>query len=368
MRTFVYAEGGSNKFWNIELRGDSFLVTFGRVGTTGQTQRKEFDDAAKALKEHDKLVAEKLKKGYKETTAKAATSPLVASLESALVENPDDLAAHMAHADYLSEQGDPRGEFIQVQLALEDASRKPAERKKLRQREEELLKLHGRQWLGETGRFLWGKWCGPDRPWRYSFARGWLDSIRVLPGPTEAVEALAQAPEVRLLRRLEVVYDMRYHPFDFGQSVEGPAKAFGVEDEDVYEFLEDGYVLTPLLASPYLGNLRVFKVGFSDDGPNNLEHSTMVNPFDDVTADRVLKLLQRCPRLEELYLNDFVGHVGPLFLSPALGGLRGCNTTSATPTRTRVPISPSTRWRPSPITRPCETCTRCGSTPGATPR
>jgi hypothetical protein len=136
------------------------------------------------------------------------------------------------------------------------------------------------------------------------------------------VEALAQAPEVRLLRRLEVVYDMRYHPFDFGHSVEGPAKAFGVEDEDVYEFLEDGYVLTPLLASPYLSNLRVFKVGFSDDGSNNLEHSTMVQPFDDVTADRIEELLQKWPRLEELYLNDFVGHVGPLFLSPALGGLR----------------------------------------------
>src|SRR5262249_37760968 len=140
--------------WNIALRGDSFLVTFGRVGTTGQTQRKEFADAATALKAHDKLVAEKLKKGYKETTAKAATSPLAASLESALVENPDDLAAHMAYGDYLAEQGDPRGELIQVQLALEDESRKPAERKKLRQREEELLKLHGRQWLGETGRFL----------------------------------------------------------------------------------------------------------------------------------------------------------------------------------------------------------------------
>jgi uncharacterized protein (TIGR02996 family) len=43
------------------------------------------------------------------------------ALEAALVENPDDLAAHRAYADHLMELGDPRGEFIQVQLALEDA-------------------------------------------------------------------------------------------------------------------------------------------------------------------------------------------------------------------------------------------------------
>ena len=50
-------------------------------------------------------------------------SPLRAALESALAENPDDLASHMAYADLLVDEGDPRGEFIQVQLAFEDSSR-----------------------------------------------------------------------------------------------------------------------------------------------------------------------------------------------------------------------------------------------------
>jgi uncharacterized protein (TIGR02996 family) len=320
MRTFVCNEGKSSKFWDIDLRGDAFTVTFGRVGTCGQAQHKGFDDPAKALEEHDKLIARKLKKGYKETTAKAAATPLAASLETALVEDPDDLSAHMAYADHLAEQGDPRGELIQIQLALEDESRKPAERKRLRAREEELLTLHGHQWLGETGRFLWGKWCGPDKPWRYSFARGWLDTVRVLPGPEEALEILARAPEIRLLRRLEVVYDMRYHP-DFGDWVEGPAHVLGIEDEEAYEMVEDGAVLGPLLA-PHWCNLRVLRLGFSDDDPDDLEHSTMVGPFGDCNAERLLKLLGKCPRLEELYLNIHTDQVARLFASPALGGLR----------------------------------------------
>ena len=60
------------------------------------------------------------------------------ALESALVENPDDLATHYAYADYLQEQGDPRGEFIQLQLALEDRQRSEAERRNCRLASREL--------------------------------------------------------------------------------------------------------------------------------------------------------------------------------------------------------------------------------------
>jgi uncharacterized protein (TIGR02996 family) len=70
------------------------------------------------------------------------------ALEGTLFANPDDLASHMAYADYLAEQGDPRGEFIQVQLALEDEGKPAAERKRLQQREQELLDAHQREWLG----------------------------------------------------------------------------------------------------------------------------------------------------------------------------------------------------------------------------
>jgi uncharacterized protein (TIGR02996 family) len=131
VRTFEFREGSSSKFWNIELQGKQFTVTFGRIGTQGQTQVKEFPNAASAQAARDELVREKLNKGYVETTGRPTTSaagsaapaPLQESLERALVENPEDLTAHSAYADYLMEQSDSRGEFIQVQLALEDARR-----------------------------------------------------------------------------------------------------------------------------------------------------------------------------------------------------------------------------------------------------
>src|SRR6476469_4367458 len=75
------------------------------------------------------------------------TKRLREALESALRDNPDDLAAHMAYGDLLAEQGDPRGELIQTQIALEDPSR-AAERKELTRREKNLLKKHRAEWLG----------------------------------------------------------------------------------------------------------------------------------------------------------------------------------------------------------------------------
>src|SRR5262249_40048399 len=80
----------------------------------------------------------------------SSPDPLRAALETALVENPDDLATHMAYGDHLAEQGDPRGEFIQVQLALETPARSPGDRERLKQRERELLDAHQAEWLGEA--------------------------------------------------------------------------------------------------------------------------------------------------------------------------------------------------------------------------
>src|SRR4051812_19559832 len=78
------------------------------------------------------------------------------ALEEALVEDPDDLAAHSAYADYLTERGDPRGEFISVQLAPGDGARSPAGRGGPRRPERGLLEAHEREWLGELAPLLLG--------------------------------------------------------------------------------------------------------------------------------------------------------------------------------------------------------------------
>ncbi len=78
MRRFELSEGTSNKFWQIELADTSFTVTWGRMGTSGQTQTKSFDTSSKAQAEHDKLVKEKVKKGYTETTD-SGTPPAISA-------------------------------------------------------------------------------------------------------------------------------------------------------------------------------------------------------------------------------------------------------------------------------------------------
>src|SRR5687768_4245894 len=138
MRTFQYSDARSHKFWQIEVAGNSFTVTYGKIGSAGQTQTKTFPTPERAQAEADKLVKEKLGKGYVETTPKATASQAEV-LEAAIRADPDDRAAHAAYADYLTERSDPQGEFIQVQLALEDESLPADQRKTLQARKKALL-------------------------------------------------------------------------------------------------------------------------------------------------------------------------------------------------------------------------------------
>ncbi|WP_394822789.1 WGR domain-containing protein [Pendulispora albinea] len=64
MARYELREGTSNKFWEIALEGTSFTTTYGKIGTDGQMSLKEWDSEERAKKEHDKLIAEKVKKGY----------------------------------------------------------------------------------------------------------------------------------------------------------------------------------------------------------------------------------------------------------------------------------------------------------------
>jgi predicted DNA-binding WGR domain protein len=69
VRRLEFIDAGSRKFWQVCRQGGDVIVTFGRIGTQGQTQRKSFADEARAIAEVDKLVAEKLRKGYADAPA-----------------------------------------------------------------------------------------------------------------------------------------------------------------------------------------------------------------------------------------------------------------------------------------------------------
>ncbi|EFH3410682.1 WGR and DUF4132 domain-containing protein [Escherichia coli] len=66
MKTYIYQDEKSHKFWAVEQQGNELHITWGKVGTNGQSQVKSFVDAAAAEKAELKLIAEKTKKGYAE--------------------------------------------------------------------------------------------------------------------------------------------------------------------------------------------------------------------------------------------------------------------------------------------------------------
>ena len=65
-RRFEFKDGKSAKFWEIDLKGTSHVVTFGRIGSKGQSRTKEFGTKEKAKSSYEKLIREKADKGYRE--------------------------------------------------------------------------------------------------------------------------------------------------------------------------------------------------------------------------------------------------------------------------------------------------------------
>jgi predicted DNA-binding WGR domain protein len=63
-----FEEGTSSKFWRARVEGKTLYVNYGKIGTNGQTQVKDFADHAGAVKEYEKLVREKRKKGYADSS------------------------------------------------------------------------------------------------------------------------------------------------------------------------------------------------------------------------------------------------------------------------------------------------------------
>jgi uncharacterized protein (TIGR02996 family) len=289
MRTFEFHRPSSYRFWTIEVQGASFTVTFGKVGTSGQTRTKSFASPEKAHRAAERLIREKTGKGYVETTPFVATRQAVA-FERALAENPDDRATWSAYADYLDEQGDLRGEFMQVQLALEDEARSREERKRLRAREKELLKEHEQVWLANLAPHLLDR--APDEEGRPATEHRWrhgvLSELKVDCLTVRLAQALADSPAARFLHKLHVVGPAYYFDLEDRRTPRRFPGPWG--DRRSQEWLE-------LLGTSLLRSLRVFQMGDIDGEPP--EEGWVDN---HTYAPGIERLIAEMPRIEELHL------------------------------------------------------------------
>ncbi|HAW7264697.1 TPA: WGR and DUF4132 domain-containing protein [Escherichia coli] len=106
MRHFIYQDEKSHKFWAVKQQGNELHISWGKVGTNGQSQVKSFADAVAAEKAELKLIAEKVKKGYVEQAKDNSLQPSqtvtdslkVADLSTIIQEQPS-LVAETRAAD-----------------------------------------------------------------------------------------------------------------------------------------------------------------------------------------------------------------------------------------------------------------------------
>ena len=61
----------TSKFWTIERYGCDVYVTYGRIGTAGQTQVKSFGNVLAATRHVEKMLLEKDRKGYRVRSGRA---------------------------------------------------------------------------------------------------------------------------------------------------------------------------------------------------------------------------------------------------------------------------------------------------------
>lgn len=179
------------------------------------------------------------------------------ALEAALIGDPDDAVRHAAYADYLLEQGDPRGEFIRLQLAAEDRNQPAAKLRELEDAAHKIRQQHEREWLGDLWQFTQRppsarSVAEPMEPnVSLSWKRGWIDGVRIWQLSSELVGALATHPLTRLLGSFAVAQNME------------PLTGHPDDPDDV------GYIgwpyLPPLIESGRLAHLRHFELGSREE-------------------------------------------------------------------------------------------------------
>lgn len=237
--------------------------------------------------------------------------PAAAAFEAGLLDYPDDLARWSAYSDYLSERGNPRGEFMRVQLALEDESLSAADRGALKKAEADLLEAHEREWLGTLAPLTvdapremtsGGRRYPIDPPVRHAFERGWLRRVEFDELRVDHARALAACPGARLLREVVIAnmtYEDHYEP--------GPDVPEGT-DRLVAS-------LHALAACPSLTAVRAFRLGT----PATLGEEYFYGGHFFGAA--VHLVVRQMPRVERLELHAYDVDTATVFALP-MPGLR----------------------------------------------
>lgn len=186
------------------------------------------------------------------------------ALEAALVENPDDLVLHAAYSDLLIEEGDPRGEFIRLQLMLGDASLSKEQRDAASRQSGEMLRKYRRVWLTPTPGLTQNLTRGLQT---LGWARGWVESCTITQN-TEMLHVIASIPACRLIRSITMNLSEEEYSWSDAARLAAAISKFRLESLSISDY-PAGQLLVESLdksgMSPRLKTLRLIACVLTDE-------------------------------------------------------------------------------------------------------
>lgn len=234
---------------------------------------------------------------------------LPAPLAAAVVAAPDDPSPYLVAADWLQSHGDPLGELIALMWGLEH-EQNPGHFIVKKRRKDELLHLHGEDWLGgahlEEVVWRWG-FVSQARlqvehlePLLRSRAGAFVRELE-LHGPLEELPSILSRVEAPALSSVALVGGRRAPPLQVASVMARLGRvrrlAIHVPDADLTSLDVSGLLDLRLLDVQH-PSLTPFLAGLASPGLTHLE-LLVEAPLELKTAT-----VSRCPALRELHLED----------------------------------------------------------------
>ncbi|VAW72263.1 hypothetical protein MNBD_GAMMA12-1680 [hydrothermal vent metagenome] len=206
MPRYEYDDGKSQKFWEINIVGDTYEVRYGKIGANGQTSSKSFTSEEEAQVAADKITATKVKKGYA-LVGESSPSPVdpIDDLVHSLQIDPNNVEAWQVYSDYLQTQNDPRGELIALGIPIEKSpgSKKGKEAKV---RFNQIFEENKEAWFGIAAEYI-----NDTRLFSMTWKYGYLLNVRVAfyydfegPSTHELLGALLKGPAGKFVQTISI--------------------------------------------------------------------------------------------------------------------------------------------------------------------
>lgn len=201
------------------------------------------------------------------------------SLEAALAADPDNRTLHSAYADLLIEEGDPRGEYIRLELISGVVTRPDPERLE-------------HEWLGPLYPFVLGiDRNDPSRDLiKIRWKLGWLDTVQISVIDPRLFYALRRCPVNRLIQRLTIDDPViRDEPDSLRSCLQLlndiPFRSLRIRG---FESIGDRLVklLERFLKRPRMFHLVLDRCGITDDGAQWLAHSRLAADLKSLRMPR----------------------------------------------------------------------------------